>query len=121
MERYGRLTFLAGLILLLTVACTGYSGRGNYTPPVRRDSPPRYDNPAPRYGSSDQRIHDRVHHALDRAPALRNANIGVRVEYGNVYLSGTVYSYKQKKLAHEVAHSVDGVRHVYTRDIRVYH
>lgn len=123
MKRFTYLTVLAGILLLSATACSTFPGPGPYDapPPPGYDDPPRYDTPPPAYNSVDQRIHDRVHRALDRAPALDDARIGVRVENRNVYLSGTVYSYNQRKVAHEVAHSVDGVRRVFTRDIRVYH
>ncbi len=120
MARYGTLSFLAGFLLLVTTACSGYGPGYTAPPPEPYDEPPRYDD-APRYDSTEQRIHDRVHRALERAPALRDVHIGVHVKHRNVYLSGTVYSYDQKHAAHEVAHSVEGVRRVFTRDIRVRH
>lgn len=124
MAKYMKLTALSGFILLLAAACSGYPPPAAYDPPP--SDPPRYDDPPPQYDpppghdTTEERIHDRVHRALERSPELRDVNIAVRVEYRNVYLSGRVYSHSQKKVAHEVAHSVDGVDRVFTRGIRVY-
>jgi len=73
------------------------------------------------YFRSDGAIHKRVHRALRRAPGVPADQIRVYVANGDVYLEGTVFSYRQKSRAHAVAHSVAGVQRVFTSDLRIAH
>ena len=121
------LACLAGLLL------TGVACRGGYPP---APAPEPYPEPAPApmppapapaplpepvggAAVSDQVLHDRVHEALENAPDLDASEIGVRVENGNVYLSGTVPTAAQRELAHNVAHGVEGVSRVFYDDLTV--
>ncbi len=87
--------------------------------------PPQATPPAPPAGAqepmapNDERLHAEVHRALDRAPSLDATRIQVVVQGGAVYLSGEVPTADQRRLAHDVAHTVEGVNNVYTRDLRV--
>ena len=69
--------------------------------------------------TTDQAIHDDVHEALERAPGIDESTIRVVVENGDVYLSGWVRSETERESAHDVAHSVEGVRSVYYDDLEV--
>ncbi|HEX6200712.1 MAG TPA: BON domain-containing protein [Thermoanaerobaculia bacterium] len=116
------LASLAGLLL------TGVACGGGYSP---APAPEPYPEPAPApvpaplpepvggAAVSDQVLHDRVHEALENAPDLDASDIGVRVENGNVYLSGTVPTAAQRELAHNVAHGVEGVSRVFYDDLTV--
>jgi hypothetical protein len=70
-------------------------------------------------GPRGEALHTEVHQALERAPNLDSTAIQVAVQGDSVYLSGYVPTPEQRRLAHDVAHSVEGVRHVYTRDLQV--
>lgn len=115
------------LILIFTVGCGS-----TYTPPPAQNPPPPAapaPEPAPStspppapsrdYAVDDRAIHDRVHEALDRAPGIDESDIHVRVDNGNVYLSGHVHTSTERQSAHDVAHSVEGVRHVFIEDLEI--
>ena len=113
---------LLSAALLFGAACRG----GGYSPapaPPPEPLPPVEPVPPPvdsgSLSMSDEAIHDRVHEALDNAPDLDASDISVRVEAGNVYLSGTVPTAAQRDLAHNVAHGVEGVQRVFYDDLRV--
>jgi hypothetical protein len=116
------LASLAGLLL------TGVACRGGYPPapapePYPAPAPVPAPAPAPEpvggASASDEALHDRVHEALENAPDLNASDIGVRVEGGKVYLSGTVPTAAQRELAHNVAHGVEGVSRVFYDDLKV--
>ncbi len=69
--------------------------------------------------SSDAAIHDEVHEALQHTRGIDASDVRVKVRDGVVYLSGYVPNNSQRIYAHDVAHSVDGVRAVHTRELRV--
>lgn len=84
-------------------------------PPAPAPAPAPVPEPAPEPSpavSSDQRIHDEVHAALERAPGVDATNIAVSVNDGNVVLTGHVHSAVEIDRAHEIAHAVRGVRSV---------
>ena len=72
-----------------------------------------------RRGWSDAVLHERVHRAIEDAMGARARRIGVEVVHGNVYLSGTVFSWRDREYAHEVAHGVPGVRGVYYSELAI--
>ena len=84
-------------------------------PPATSQSTTDHDD----LSSADAALHDRVHEALDAAPQLDGTDISVRVQNGVVYLGGWVRTAEQKDIAHNVAHSVEGVEHVDYDDIDV--
>lgn len=64
-------------------------------------------------------LHDHVHEAFQRAPGLDASGVEVRVSGATVYLDGHVPTSSQKALAHEVAHSVQGVESVVSDGLAV--
>ena len=68
---------------------------------------------------SGENLNSRVREALQRAPGVDASAIDVTVKGRDVYLSGTVGSDQEKRAAHDVAHSLEGVESVYTRDLKV--
>lgn len=93
---------LVAALFLLLAGCTT-------SPPYIAAPPPQAR--APHYPHTS--IHDAVHAALAASPDLRGTRISVRTEPGGiVYLDGYVYSRAQRRIAHNVAHSVRGVRRV---------
>jgi hypothetical protein len=70
-------------------------------------------------GPGGEALHAEVHDALTRAPNLDSAAIDIAIRGEDVYLSGYVPTPEQRRLAHDVAHSVEGVQQVYTRDLQV--
>lgn len=74
---------------------------------------------SPTAGSEDARLHDDVHEALEHTRGIDTSNLEVSVHDGVVYLKGSVPNHSQKVYAHDVAHSVPGVREVNTRGLEV--
>ncbi len=74
---------------------------------------------APAVSSADEAIHDEVHEALEHTRGIDASDVHVRVHNGVVYLSGYVPNNSQRVYAHDVAHSVDGVREVHTNELRI--
>jgi osmotically-inducible protein OsmY len=72
-----------------------------------------------RSAKAERALSSDVQGALTRAPNLDAKAVHVSVKGGDVYLSGYVPTPEQRRLAHDVAHSVEGVNHVYTRDLQV--
>jgi hypothetical protein len=70
------------------------------------------------YRRGDDRIEEDVCERLTQAGQLDASNIEVRVENGEVTLSGTVESRRDKRLAEDVIESVSGVQDVHNQ-IRV--
>lgn len=108
----------AGLVLVF--GCRTY---GTAPPPEPEPAPapapapsPAPEEPVP---TTDQALHDDVHEALERAPGIDASTIRVRVENGNVYLSGWVRTSSERDSAHDVAHAVDGVQRVFYDDLEV--
>lgn len=107
---------------VLAIGCRSYGNPAPAPAPTPAPAPapePDYDEPAEPMPDSDMEIHDAVHLALERAPNIDASTIEVRVEDGNVYLSGWVRSQTEHDAAHEVAHSVDGVRKVFHEDLEI--
>ncbi|HET7584558.1 MAG TPA: BON domain-containing protein [Gemmatimonadaceae bacterium] len=67
------------------------------------------------YRRSDERILDDVNEALTRHAGLDPSDIEVRVSAGEVTLSGTVESRRDKRLAEDIADVVTGVVDVHNR------
>lgn len=88
-------------------------------PRVERAPAPASSGGYSAHRPSDRMLHDKVHSALGQAPSLRGSDITVTVEEGRVHLRGTVHSPQQRQAAHDVAHSVEGVRSVVTDDLRL--
>lgn len=72
-------------------------------------APPNRD-----YGmqSDDRVLHEEVHDALHRTRGIDTSDLTVEVRGGVVYLHGSVPNHSQKDYAHDIAHSVPGVRDV---------
>lgn len=68
---------------------------------------------------SDVGVHDRVHEAIDEVLGERGQRVVVAVRNGVVTLSGQVESQQDRRLAHDVAHEIDGVRSVGYRRLYV--
>lgn len=136
-----RTQFLATLLLAIagltgTAACAAQDDT-RYTDvyaSYRYDESPAYADPDwrddrhgddYRYGDGHRRgwpdavLHERVHRAIERAMGARGRRIGVEVVHGNVYLSGVVFSWRDREYAHDVAHGVRGVRGVYYSGLAV--
>lgn len=64
------------------------------------------------YARSDERIREDVSDRLSDDPMLDATNIDVNVESGEVTLSGTVESRRDKRRAEDIADDVSGVNHV---------
>ena len=113
------------LLLALMLAAVSAVGCRSYdTPPPPAPVPapapaPDYEDPVEPASNSDAAIHDAVHRALERAPSIDASTIEVRVENGNVYLSGWVRSQAEHDAAHEVAHAVEGVNRVFHDDLEI--
>lgn len=73
----------------------------------RRDD--RYDR---RRGGSDQALHDEVHEVLEQELGAVGSRIAITVHHGQVTLSGTVPDSRARRIAHDAAHDVPGVRGV---------
>ncbi|MCA1614333.1 MAG: BON domain-containing protein, partial [Acidobacteria bacterium] len=81
------------------------------------DEPRRGRGPK-NYRRSDSRIEEDVNDRLSDQPFLDASDVEVRVENGEVTLSGTVNSRRDKRLAEDIAETVLGVTDVENR-IRV--
>lgn len=111
-----------GLSVVALSACGSFYDREpayESSPRVERAPAPASTGSYERRSASDQMVHDKVHAALQRAPSLRGTDIAITVNNGRVDLRGTVSSKQQQQAAHDVVHSVDGVRSVGTEDLRV--
>ena len=64
------------------------------------------------YKRSDERIQEEINDMLTDEGALDASEIEVRVENGEVTLSGTVTQKRDKRLAEEIAESISGVSNV---------
>lgn len=78
-----------------------------------------HDRDRDRNGFSDQYVQRRVQGALYRNLGRVANGINVRVDYGNVFLSGYVRTGRDREAARDVASNVRGVRQVYARHLRV--
>jgi hypothetical protein len=75
-----------------------------------------YSGRGPRnYQRSDDRIEEDVNEALTRHPGLDASEIEVRVQNGEVTLTGTVDSRQDKRMAEDAAESCPGVRDVHNQ------
>ncbi|MBP2299880.1 BON domain-containing protein [Azospirillum picis] len=80
---------------------------------------PRYRGVGPRnYKRSDERILEDINERLTDDHHLDASDIGVKVENGEVTLSGSVADRGSKRRAEDIAESVSGVGHV-QNDLRV--
>jgi hypothetical protein len=77
---------------------------------------PNHAGRGPRgYTRADERIEEEINDRLTWHPDLDASGIDVRVQHGEVTLAGTVDSRFTKRLARDIADSVDGVRDVHNR------
>jgi osmotically-inducible protein OsmY len=67
------------------------------------------------YQRSDDRIEEDVNEALTRHPGLDASEIDVKVQNGEVTLTGTVDSRQDKRMAEDAAESCPGVRDVHNQ------
>jgi osmotically-inducible protein OsmY len=67
------------------------------------------------YQRSDDRIEEDVNEALTRHPGLDASEIDVKVQNGEVTLTGTVDSRQDKRMAEDAAESCSGVRDVHNQ------
>jgi hypothetical protein len=65
------------------------------------------------YKRSDARIEEDVHETLERHHEIDATDIDVRVENGEVWLSGEVEDRRSRRLAEEIVEHVRGVRDVH--------
>jgi osmotically-inducible protein OsmY len=72
------------------------------------------------YKRSDQRIEEEVNEELTRHPEIDASEIEVRVQNGDVTLSGAVEGREQKRMAEDIAERCAGVNEVHNQ-IRVHH
>ena len=72
------------------------------------------------YTRSDDRIREDVHDRLADDPYVDASDIEVRIENGDVILTGNVFDRDQKRRAEDVVESISGVRNVENR-IHVHH
>lgn len=105
-----------GLAAVLAAGAAGaqYREYRPYPPPAAES---RYGDI--RGGANDAYVQRRVEGALYRTLGRVARGIAVRVEYGNVYLSGVVRDQRDRRAARDVAADVRGVRQVYARRLRV--
>jgi hypothetical protein len=97
-------------------------GSAQLTPPGGQPSPSGQYAPGQQGAQvtkGQQMLNAEVQDALKRAPNLDAKAINVAIQGDSVYLSGYVPTPEQRRLAHDIAHSVEGVGHVYTRDLQV--
>lgn len=97
---------------------TGNTGNtGNYG--MGGESSGRTQNHAGRgprnYQRSDERIRDDVNEELTRHPGLDASDLDVRVNNGEVTLTGTVDNRSAKRMAEDAAESCSGVRDVHNQ------
>jgi osmotically-inducible protein OsmY len=85
----------------------------NYPKDHRGKGPKNYQRP-------DMRIQDEVHHLLTDHPALDASDIEVKIENGDVILTGSVETRQAKRLAEDICENVKGVKNVENR-LRVQH
>lgn len=86
---------------------------------VKMSPQARYRGVGPRnYRRSDQRILEDINERLTDDHHIDASDIGVRVEGGEVTLSGTVTDRAARRRAEDIAESVSGVGHV-QNDLRV--
>jgi osmotically-inducible protein OsmY len=67
------------------------------------------------YQRSDDRIEEDVNEALTRHPGLDASEIDVKVQNGEVTLTGTVDNRQEKRMAEDAAESCPGVRDVHNQ------
>lgn len=106
-----RLSLLASAILMSCLALPAAAQRDER--PYYGDETSRYERD--RYATSrtdDRGLHDEVHHAIEDALGAEAEGIEVSVRRGRVVLSGTVGDPEARRIAHDVAHDVPGVRSV---------
>jgi hypothetical protein len=103
----------------------GYGAGGNYyNRPGRGATRENYTNYAGRgprnYRRSDERIREDVNDYLARNPDLDATDVDVRVDNGEVTLSGVVEDRGAKRLAEDIADDVSGVTDVHN-DLKIRH
>lgn len=97
----------------------GWSDRNRDWPEPGRQGTRGFTGKGPRgYRKSDQRLHEDVSDALTRDPSVDASEIDVKVESGEVTLTGTVQDRNQKRMAEMCAERVEGVNDVHNH-IRV--
>lgn len=94
-----------------------FGGSGNYG--MGSESSGRTQNHTGRgprnYQRSDERIRDDVNEELTRHPGIDASEIDVRVDNGEVTLTGTVDDRRAKRMAEDVAESCSGVKDVHNQ------
>jgi hypothetical protein len=97
----------------------GYGGYGggpsrDWSGDMSRDASRSHAGRGPRnYRRSDQRVEEEVNEALMRHHEIDASDVEVRVENGEVTLTGEVEDRRAKRLAEDVAEQVMGVRDVH--------
>lgn len=91
-------------------------GQGSMGPGAWSEQRGMHAGKGPRgYRKSDQRLHDEVSDALTRDPGVDATEIDVKVENGEVTLTGTVQDRNQKRMAEHCAERVEGVQDVHNQ------
>lgn len=83
----------------------------DYRDPQRYEDS-RYDDRYQYDGGDDHELHDAVHDALVQELGQVGNRIVVTVHHGQVALSGSVPDTHTRRIAHDIAHDVPGVRGV---------
>jgi hypothetical protein len=99
-------------------AVGGYSGgAGGLSGGIGTYSEPgRYVGRGPKgYQRSDERIREDICERLTQHPYIDAAEIEIQVRSGEVYLTGSVESRDEKRMAEDVADSVSGVKDVHNQ------
>ena len=107
----------AAAVALSLTACYPRPIVVNTPPPAAADPvviavPVETPAPMPMPMPSNMNLHDRVHDALMAGMGSQASRIEVRVDGGNVYLSGHVPNKAAHDRAHQIAHDVEGVTNV---------
>lgn len=97
----------------------GYYGQGSYGPGVRYTSAiivGRFTGRGPKgYRRADDRIREDVNEELTRHPDIDASEVDVKVENGEVTLTGKVEDRHQKRLAEDLAERCSGVTDVHNQ------
>ncbi len=93
----------------------GWSGGGRADDYVRIPRPSYRGRGPKNWRPSDERIREAVNEALTDAHEVDATDIEVSVSEGDVTLSGTVNSRREKRMAEDVAWACAGVHDVHSR------
>jgi osmotically-inducible protein OsmY len=90
-----------------------YSVTGMYENPLLQKKTPHLSKTGKPYSAVDQRIHDEVCQRLNQHPLIDATLIDVRVDDGDVSLSGEVLDTRMKEMAEDITEEVFGVKEIH--------